>query len=123
MSQPFAERRKSPRVEADFFLDVRAPESSRSLRVKDISASGVCCQSEVPMPEMARVQMEIHLPGGQRNGSAIHAIGAVVRCQPRRNGAASPGFDVAIFFIEISEDHRAAIARFVRSTLNRRTTS
>ena len=119
MSQPFAERRKHPRVTAggEFFVQLRGPESARSLRVKDISVSGVCCQSEVPIPEMTRVYMEITLPADrQRNGLPVSADGAVVRCQPK---APSPGYEVAIFFLQISDENRAAIARYVESSLGR----
>jgi hypothetical protein len=113
MPRPFAERRKNPRVGADFFLHLRGPESVRSMRVKDISASGVCCHSDVAIPEMTRVYMEISLPG-QRSPAPISADGAVDRCTPR---GSQPGYDVAIFFLEISQESRDAITRYVESRI------
>jgi hypothetical protein len=122
MSQSFAERRKHPRATAgsDFFVQLRGPEPAHPLRVKDISVSGVCCHSDVAIPEMTRVYMEIALPGDRhKNGLPFNADGAVVRCQPRTLGS---GFDVAIFFLQISEESRAAILRFVESRLARAVT-
>jgi PilZ domain-containing protein len=115
MSKPFAERRKAPRVAGDFILQLRGPESDQPVRVKDISTSGVCCIAPAALPEMSRVHLEIRLPHDTNgNGKPLAAEGAVVRCEPHASG-----FDVAIFFLEISSENRAAIARFVESRLAR----
>ncbi|MBI1851467.1 MAG: PilZ domain-containing protein [Planctomycetes bacterium] len=115
MSKPFAERRKAPRVQGDFFLQLHGPESDASVRVKDISTSGVCCIAPAALPELSRVHMEIRLPhDSHKNGKPVTANGAVVRCEPQASG-----FDVAIFFLEISEESRSAIARYVESSLSR----
>jgi len=105
------ERRKKPRVAAD--LDMRFDVSGRSglARVRDISASGVQCVTDRPMPLMTQVALVIRLPEGA-GAREIACRGAVVRSPPRGGDAS---FETAIFFTHMSDADRVDVEEFVSS--------
>jgi hypothetical protein len=88
--------------------------------VKDISTAGVCCDLPFPIPAMTRVRVDLELPAGILPESPTRAIaceGAVVRCAPVPRGNGKSAYDVAIFFLEIPPEGRAAIEEFVSTRL------
>lgn len=118
------ERRKKPRAPANFDLHLEFPGQSGSARVRDISSSGVRCESERPVPMMTQVQMRIVLPGGASDAPReIVCRGAVVRSEPITrsvSGAATvrsgAPFDIAIFFTEMRDSDREDVEAFVASS-------
>lgn len=109
------ERRRHPRVQGAFDLTLQGPESSERVRVKDISASGICCYTEKPMSEMSVVQLDLMLPHGEQTQSAC-CKGAVVRCEPATD-AKHPTYEVAIFFTELGDEARELLTGYVSSQI------
>ncbi|MCC6475265.1 MAG: PilZ domain-containing protein [Burkholderiales bacterium] len=80
-------------------------------RVKDLSASGVCCETSRPLPLLSQVQVVLLLPASAgRSPHEVACTGAVVRCA---RGAS--GFEVAVFFTEMDDPDRAALEAYVTS--------
>lgn len=117
------ERRKKPRANANFDLHLEFPGQAGSARVRDISGSGVRCESDRPVPMMTLVQMRIQLPGGGASvPREIVCRGAVVRSEPiSRAGPANAAqrsgtpYDIAIFFTEMRDSDREDVEAFVAS--------
>lgn len=106
----FAERRTHPRAKAEFDITI-GTDSRSSVRVRDISKSGVAFVSAIPIPEMTLVRLELVLPGAK--GNLIKADGAVVRSEKRSGG----DYDIGVFFMAITDTAREEIAGFVTSRI------
>jgi hypothetical protein len=108
---PTAERRKKTRAAAELDLTFDVSGRSGLARVRDISASGVRCVTDRPMPLMTQVALVIRLPkaAGARE---ISCRGAVVRSAPAGRDAA---FETAIFFTHMSDADRIDVEDFVSS--------
>jgi len=114
------ERRRAPRAPGGFMLAIATPLKRRAVPVKDISRSGVCCDLPFPIPVMTRVRIELELPAGILPDTPTRRIpceGAVVRCEPVHRSGSGRAYDVAIFFLSIPTEGRAAIEEYVSSKL------
>jgi hypothetical protein len=115
-----SDRRRDPRARADWPVTLRVGDrhveaSEREpVRLRDLSASGVCFFLDRPIDEMTVVELQLELPdNGRSPARRIVAQGAVVRCaqiSPRIEH-----FEVAVFLHNINEDDRRAIAAWVAS--------
>ena len=108
---PGKERRREPRARADRPLRITVDDAPVEMRLRDLSASGVCFFSERPIPEMTALRIALDLPAEDGADQRVEAGGAVVRCQP-----ISPRvehYEVAVFFHDIAEDDRQRLRRFV----------
>ena len=108
---PTIERRRDPRARASFPLVFTPPSGPVEASVRDVSQSGICAAAARPIPEMTRVRFRFDLPTGE-GSRRVEGEGAVVRCVRRGEG----GYEVAIFFTEVSEADRERIAGFVRTS-------
>ncbi len=105
------ERRREPRARASFPLVFTPPSGPLEAQVRDISRSGICATAARAVPEMTRVRFRFSLPSPE-GPRRIEGEGAVVRCARR----AEAGFEIGIFFTEISEADRDRLAEFVRAS-------
>jgi hypothetical protein len=113
------ERRKHKRAAGTFDLHLTGPDSSKRVRVRDISVSGVSCHTDFAIPEMCLVQVDLFLPNGPptvEEDEPVHCEGAVVRCQPAAERTA-PSYEMAIFFTHLPDDGRNRIERYVERKL------
>lgn len=117
------ERRQHPRAGGGFWLELRGPETSNRVEVKDISESGVCCLADRPLPEMSRVILEILLPahrstarGTDGTTPVVRCQGAVVRCEPTV-ASERAGYEIAIYFTRLPERDRGEIRHYVAHRL------
>lgn len=102
------ERRKHPRAAAgEMAITIGAEDRRFPARVRDISLSGVCFYSPKPFAEMAILKIELELPGTVK--TTVKPTGAVVRSRKLAEGE----YEVALFFMAITEMERTAIADFV----------
>src|SRR5262245_57569 len=108
MSPSPRERRRAPRVLADFPIQLNPTQGATPARLKDLSAIGLCCTTTQALPEMALVGIDLQLPGTSRR----HCLqGAVVRCEPARTEKGS--FELAVYFTQVDEVARKALGAFV----------
>lgn len=107
------ERRAHPRAKAEMPVVIGAQDRRVPARVRDISESGVSFLSPKPIPEMTVVKAEFELPAPAGKTVKISAGGAVVRCQK----TISDDYEIAVFFMAVTEMEREAIRAFVNKQL------
>lgn len=112
---PRTERRRESRAKAPADLSIRLP-GLRQASIRDISASGVCCTTDSALPLLSHVHLVLVLPT-PRGLREVPCDGAVVR-SAKEDGRHGPSYETAIFFTEIRETDRAAIAEYVTSQRN-----
>lgn len=115
------ERRRYPRVDVTFPLKVGRGREQMATATMNLSCSGALCRLPGPLPLMTKVSVALALPR-----RLIQCTGVVVRCEPesravrRRAGPAErrgAGYQVALFFPEISRPDHRAIAEFVLDSM------
>ena len=107
-----SERRRAPRASVDLPLQLSTKADASPARLRNISQSGLCCVSDQAVEEMTLMGVQLDLPGH----GPVEVQGAVVRCDKDREGEA-PGYEIAIYFTEMSAQARIAIQNFVVSVL------
>ena len=110
------ERRASPRVLERVLLDIADAGITLRTETKNLSASGAYCMLERFIAPMTKLQLAFDLPNGSRRVK-VRCSGVVVRVEPVVTNAERGGYNVAIFFTELAERDRVAIAQFVRRRL------
>ena len=118
---PGSERRRHPRAQADWPLELKLGAVPIQARLRDVSRSGLCFFLERAVPEMTLLGLEVAVPaeyatqGGKGKGSAPHRIrtrGVVVRCE--KISETLEHYEVAVFFHQIDEGDAAALDELVR---------
>lgn len=113
------ERRRYPRAKVDFAIRVDDAISIIETRAKDVSCSGLYCQTERSIPVMTKVAATLLLPLQGKSGVAIKEIkcvGVVVRSQLKAQRDEF-FYDTAIFFTHLRKDDEKRIARYVEYKL------
>jgi hypothetical protein len=111
------ERRGAPRApEKDLAMKLKLGELDTAIYALNISASGAYCKIDKEVPLMSRVKIVIMLPDPEKAGSPtrrIEVTGVVVREHPVVVDGKTQHYDLAIFFEDISQKDREAIASYV----------
>jgi len=110
------EHRRHPRAPAEFQLRL---DADSSCRVKDISASGVCCICRSHLSPMTVVGLRLEVPvhvKGRDTWAEVSCQGVVVRSRPLSKDEGE-GYEVAVFFQGLSGRDELVIASYVESTL------
>lgn len=111
-----SERRQAPRVTERVMLEVRDATAEFRAETNNLSTVGAYCTLDRFLPPMTKLQLQFELPDGQRR-VRVRGEGVVVRVEPVIATAERGGYHVGIFFTEMTERDRSAIARFVRQRL------
>ncbi len=111
-----AERRRHPRAEADWTVEIALTGGTHRARLRDVSRIGLCFHMETAIPLMTVLGVGLDLPvdGGVRR---ITGSGAVVRCQ--RISPALEHYEVAVFLHDMSEGDRDALDAHVTDVAQR----
>ena len=102
------EKRLYPRVEHKLPIKVAANGYDFITTTKNVSCVGVYCRIKKYVPPFTRVLVRLSLP------VLVECKGVVVRTEDEEKG---DGFNIAIFFNEISEDQRKKIGRYISQFL------
>jgi hypothetical protein len=110
------ERRQAPRVAER--VSVAITEAGEAVRTEttNLSTSGAYCTLERFIPPMTKLQLQFELPNGGRRVH-VECTGVVVRVEPVIATPEQGRYHVAIFFTDMTERNRSAIATFVRERL------
>ena len=108
-----ADRRRYPRSRSSLSLVKEEVDAGLLNHVDNISANGVLCHTQSPVPLMTRLRIVIDLP--KPADKRVEADGVVVRCDPYAMG--DDQFKVAILFTKIDDDDQRAIRQFVEHDL------
>ena len=111
------ERRRSPRLTAQLPVAISEASMTVEAQTNNLSASGVYCTLDHFLPPMSKLQLHLELPNG-RSHATIRCAGVVVRVEPVIANAQRGRYHIAIFFTDVSERDRLAIARFVQLRLS-----
>lgn len=111
------ERRRSPRLTAQLPVAISEAGMTVEAETNNLSASGAYCTLDRFLPPMSKLQLRLELPNG-RSHTSIRCAGVVVRIEPVIAHAQQSRYHVAIFFTDLAERDRSAIARFVQQRLS-----
>jgi len=109
------ERRKYPRLnmKSEFNLKISDEESTAALRIINISASGIYCQSSRPVSLFREIEVSLKLPGVL---NIITCIGVVVRCEKVKG---KEKYNLAIFFNDIPPKDKNTLSEYIEKKLAR----
>ena len=113
------ERRRAPRVAECVPVALTDEGKAFHTESENLSATGVYCTLDRFIPPMTRLQVQFELPDGARR-VRVRCEGVVVRVEPVVVDAERGRYHVAVFFSELADRDRAAIARFVSQRLSAR---
>ena len=110
------ERRAAPRVAERIRFALTQDGSVLEAETRNLSTSGAYCTASRFLAPMTKLQVQVDLPGGARR-TTVRCTGVVVRVEPVVATPDRGEFHLAIFFSDLSERDREAIAHFVRTRL------
>ena len=110
------ERRRAPRVARQLPLVLMDHVGEVSAVTRDISESGAYCMMRRHVPLMTKLQIHFKLPGR----GEISCKGVVVRVEPPLPSASVSTYEMAIFFNDISRDHRKRLSHYIQEHLRAR---
>lgn len=114
MSGRQIERRRAPRVQAGFAIEVHERGEPHEARLEDLSTNGLCFTMSRAITEMTLLELRLDLPGA----GPCRLRGAVVRCAKLR-GVTPPTYQVAVYITEMDAESRLRLRGFVqRATAN-----
>lgn len=111
---PQSERRRAPRANASFQVNLSAESLAEPAALRDISEIGLACDAPAPIEEMTMVGIDFTLPG---QSERHHVTGAVVRCDRVDDTKGRPMWDIAVYFTEIKPSTRASLKNYVQKRL------
>ena len=111
------ERRQAPRVSERVSLAVADATAEFRTETTNLSTAGAYCTMDRFIPPMTKLQLQFELPNGSRRVQ-VRCEGVVVRVEPVVESTEQGRYHVAIFFSEIADRDRTAIATFVCERLS-----
>lgn len=106
------ERRSAPRVDHQIPVVIGQRRRSVIVQTKNLSASGAYCTFANFVAPMTKLQVRMQLDLDGRS-QTIACQGVVVRVNPPSVRRRCSAYDVAIFFNDLSDEDRTAVARYV----------
>lgn len=116
------ERREHPRVSNNIPIKIRLEDGDIVTDSGNISRSGVYCKVSKFIEPMTKLKVQLLLPiqkNGKSTSKKISCEGVIVRTEPIDNGEQC---NVAIFFNDISQRDAEAIADYIGTYLELKTT-
>jgi len=110
------ERREYPRLEQELPLKIAANGYDFTTGTQNISCVGAYCHIDRYIPPFTKISVKITLPmmyDNKEEGYAVDCKGVVVRAEDETKG----GFNIAIFFNEISQRQRQKISQYISQFL------
>ncbi len=103
------ERRRGPRISHQIPVTLGNGFEGGTCSTKNLSASGAYCTVRRFIPLMTKLHINLELSASSR----IRCGGVVVRVNPPSPDPHRTQYEVAIFFNELTEHDRVALARYV----------
>ncbi len=109
------ERRRYPRIkDKDVAIKLSGDGFNTITQSLDISASGIYCKVDRPIPLMTRLQLLLTLPGrGGKASITMNVDGVVVREHPVMKDDEVQYYDLAIFFNTLLPKERKKIVQYI----------
>lgn len=108
------ERRRYPRVKQVLPLNLAIDGYDISTTTKDLSCIGAYCHVDRYIPPFTKILVRLSLPifDKKDNNCIVECKGVVVRTEDQPQG-----FNIAIFFNEITESQKNKIAKYISQFL------
>lgn len=108
----YEERRGEKRIDKTIPIKLFSVERYDAItETKNISASGTYCSIGREIPEMTKLQIKLRVPAvGENPPTRIDCEGVVVRTESNKE---EEGYNIAIYFNNISEEDKAHIRKYV----------
>ncbi len=108
------ERRAHARTDVRLTAGVRRQGEGDALAVTTLNVSAGGVYVEVPrfIEPLTKLEIALELPGAE-GPTRLETEAIVVRTQPDRETPGVPGYQVACAFLGLSDEHRAALQRWV----------
>lgn len=105
-----SERRLHPRIEKQLPMNILANGYDFSTTTQNISCLGAYCNIDKYIPPFTKIMIRLNLPfKSASTGHSVECKGVVVRSEDASDG----GFNIAIFFNNISETQKQRISQYV----------
>ncbi len=111
-----SDRRGAPRVHERVAFSIDGGGREIRTETLNISTAGAYCFTDQFIAPMTKLQLRLELPHSPKPVK-IQCEGVVVRSEPVVSSAQQGQYHLAVFFSEMSERDRDAIARFVQARL------
>ena len=112
MTQPIVgERRKTRRLTLQSGQAVIGSADQTPCQMVDISVAGAAVLVAAKIPEMSLVGLDLSLGPETEPTIKLQCQAAVVRSEPRPDGK----FLLGLFFLDLSDETKAALDRFIKS--------
>lgn len=111
-----AERRQYPRIEQKLPVKIVANGYDFVTTTQNISCLGAYCKIKKYVPPFTRVAIRMDLPlnrASLKKCVGVECNGVIVRTEDGKSG----GFNIAIFFNQISDSQREKISQYVSQFL------
>jgi len=116
------ERRLHPRIIKELPIKVAANGYDFLTSTRNLSCVGTYCHIDKYIPPFTRVMIRLTLPLRNRKNDkncSVECKGVLVRTEDEKSG----GFNVAIFFNQISQEQKRKIAEYVNSFISQGSSS
>jgi hypothetical protein len=115
LAKPTVERRAHARFQKSVEIEGKSPQDDATAMMiaSDLSLGGLYCTSTTRFPEMTRLSVRLNLPGdGDRNGP-LELDAVVVREQQLESSTGNSRYELALFFMGMTDLQRERLARFL----------
>lgn len=116
MNRPKAERRLYPRIEKRLPIKVGANGYDFATTTENLSSFGAYCHIGKYVPPFTKIAIRITLPVNSVKGKKdcdVECKGVIVRTEDEKTG----GFNIAVFFNDISGSQQQKISRYINQFL------
>lgn len=115
MAKPTVERRAHARFRKSVEVEGKSPEGEAAAMMiaSDLSLGGLYCTSTTRFPEMTRLSVRLNLPGDGGKNGPLELEAVVVREQKLASSTGNSRYELALFFMGMSDLQRERLARFL----------
>lgn len=118
MNQNITERRRYPRIKKELPVKIKTDEYDFVTQTKNLSCIGAYCYVEKYIPPMTKLSIMLLLPtesNKEDSNEKVQCKGVVVRTEANL----PKGFNIAIFFNDISQRNKDKISQYVNRFLTK----
>jgi len=107
------EKRRKQKMINPIPVEIKEKNTTFVAQTTNISSSGVYCRTTQPVPLLSKVAITLVVSDSAKGKKSIECKGTIVRTHPVVVEEKIVGYDVAIFFNELSEEDKVLISEHV----------
>lgn len=117
MTNNSLERRRHPRIKKELPLKIKTDGYGLATQTENLSCIGAYCSVDKYIPPLTKLSIVLLLPLKEKNKnthSRVQCKGVVVRTEDKQPS----GFNVAIYFNEISQRDKKKISKYINQYIS-----